>query len=1129
MTAKFLRYKLGKIAIAITVLAITTLSCTDDLAYRQDADGPSGEKAVISLSFEVREPNRLTRADIDEYDAKRVKTIWVGIYNASTGDNTANVYITSGQHGFTAGTNNHVKSILTGIPTKSGKSYIVAVANPDQYVGITTGDDPDNENAKKSLTELLADAKSWDAYKSIIVTGVAGQNNSVDIQTPAINGNQGLLMSGIYTEKAHDNHSSSHPDISETAYYIPAGENTLTGAIHLRRLISHINFNIQASGTIVEITPQSYQVHNVPFASWLHERVEDNPSSDNRIGYANAGDALEPNYANNKLYRNSLVFTSTSFDKEVENNITSYSFDFWMMENKREGIQNFRDGMTENERYATREQEYGVDGKYYPTAQSGTVKSSGIFVSLSGFDNPTLNNRAAYVDIPCVVKYKSVTSEENGIPGSSNPGVTDNEGLLNPGAVRTANITYRIHLGYINKDAKDFNSYRNSDYTYNVKISDLHSVIVEVFREKDPQPGGFGDVTDVSDKFFELDAHYGVFNIFLDKEDLSTFSYRMVCYENNQPHEIIGGSKEVDNPDTQITEANEKYYNWVRLVYTGNTTENETYEAKLAPYPGIYGADLLYLNDLLPNNSRVAPSPGWYTVYINEHVYETSADETGGNWKSYVNQPDRMLWINVAQKISADGSSVFYKAKYAAAQRSIQTYYNTTGDNVSAIGVEHENENFGMNIRWTNAVSIYGLNADNGRWNVWSKLEDTQKDRRWDNFISLNVLQKVNPITNNKLPSTVTPSQKKGGLRYVPMINTLTGLNSNMGDHPNYANAATASATDYDPQNSGDIQYIQAMYACMNRNRDENGNGTIEASELKWYLPASGKYLRVILGRNSLSTPILNYVNNEVLPYKTKAQDAFFLLVSSDNKVIWAVEGMSSSPFVGTSYCAPPWQVRCIRNLGTNLNKEIANSEDDGVDPAYSKDVSGTSAIVRVQHYYGTSLRNPTTTPLPVHKTNSEYNRLARYGFEVAYIGNNSAEPNNKTEEEKIPEYARSSAANFMNYLEGDLAITGWDTSVTHYIPCETLNNGTKKGWRVPNQKELTIMLRLKILKSRWDNEFFTSCTTEYWDNGGSSSTALNLNNYRLAAARVWDNGMTQESYNGMQLIRCVRDLQPGE
>ena len=292
MTAKFLRYKLGKIAIAITVLAITTLSCTDDLAYRQDADGPSGEKAVISLSFEVREPNRLTRADIDEYDAKRVKTIWVGIYNASTGDNTANVYITSGQHGFTAGTNNHVKSILTGIPTKSGKSYIVAVANPDQYVGITTGDDPDNENAKKSLTELLADAKSWDAYKSIIVTGVAGQNNSVDIQTPAINGNQGLLMSGIYTEKAHDNHSSSHPDISETAYYIPAGENTLTGAIHLRRLISHINFNIQASGTIVEITPQSYQVHNVPFASWLHERVEDNPSSDNRIGYANAGDAL---------------------------------------------------------------------------------------------------------------------------------------------------------------------------------------------------------------------------------------------------------------------------------------------------------------------------------------------------------------------------------------------------------------------------------------------------------------------------------------------------------------------------------------------------------------------------------------------------------------------------------------------------------------------------------------------------------------------------------------------------------------------------------------------------------------------------------------------------------------------
>ena len=72
-------------------------------------------------------------------------------------------------------------------------------------------------------------------------------------------------------------------------------------------------------------------------------------------------------------------------------------------------------------------------------------------------------------------------------------------------------------------------------------------------------------------------------------------------------------------------------------------------------------------------------------------------------------------------------------------------------------------------------------------------------------------------------------------------------------------------------------------------------------------------------------------------------------------------------------------------------------------------------------------------------------------------------------------------------------------------------------------------MLRLKILTSHANDQLFTSCTTEYWDNAGSSSTSLNLNNYRLAAARVWDNGMTQAWYNDMRRIRCVRDLQPGE
>ena len=48
--------------------------------------------------------------------------------------------------------------------------------------------------------------------------------------------------------------------------------------------------------------------------------------------------------------------------------------------------------------------------------------------------------------------------------------------------------------------------------------------------------------------------------------------------------------------------------------------------------------------------------------------------------------------------------------------------------------------------------------------------------------------------------------------------------------------------------NGNNIQYIEALQACMNRNRDENGNGVIDAAELKWYLPASGKICTYYLG-----------------------------------------------------------------------------------------------------------------------------------------------------------------------------------------------------------------------------------------------------------------------------------------
>ena len=1099
------------------VLVSVLVSCTDQINYNSPEYGPEGEHATISLNFGIAGMTQLTRADEDN-DYSRVKTLWVGIYNATTGERTFGGMMSKNTNGFAEG-NDHTLHSLKNIETKSGKSYIVAVANPDNYTGFTLSASGGNPEYT-SLDELLDKALKWDDYKSIIITRSIIQDSHIDIQAPVTASGAGLIMSGIYDQNP-DPRSAVHPVIEESPVYISAGENSLNGAIHLRLLQSHIKFSIKASGEIVELTPQSYQVHNVPFASWLHEHTS---ASD----IQNAGDAMEPDFSKNNNYLSSLVFTSTSFTKDETNvkgiTSTTYSFDFWQMENKRTGLDSCKE-------YSDREKEYGTDGTYEPSGSSN-YRNSGLFMSLTPFDNPSLNNMATYIDIPCIVKYRESTSDETAKPDGVKE---DTDGLLQPGAVRSANITYRVHLGYVTpqKDPKDFNCFRNSEYTYRMTVSNLHNVIVEAFREGDKQPGAFGDVTDVSDTFFQLDAHYGVFNIFLSEDDLKAFSFRMLAYEKNSPVEITG---EKDS-EAQITSDNWKYYNWISLLYTNNTDPySETQKKELKPYPGSdsyqdyvnKSAKLLYLNDFIPNQDGSAKQQaGWYTVFINEYTYENSPNEKASNWHDYVNQPDRMFWINVAQKISADGSSVFFKAKYAGSQHSIQTYYTTTDDTETAIGVEYENENLGMNLRWTAAVGSQNLDRDNGRANILNLVSG----KEWDNFITRSEWQKVNPITNKivteALPSRFTTEQIKGGYRNVPMVNLLSiGDDIAMSDDEKgpYYKASICSATEYDPQtNHATAQFVQTMYSCMNRNRDENGDGKIDASELKWYLPASGKYLRIILGRNSLPSPVMTYVNNEDLPYRDKAQNGIFLYLSSDNKVIWTIEGLSSSIFYDSNpYCSPPWQIRCIRNLGTDLD----DTSNDNVTPAYEGIKTGTSAVVKVVHYYGSSLRNPRTDPLPVHKTNSEYNSLARYGFEVAYIGNNLSEPSTQNQDEaQIPGIATESPENFENFLEANFS--GDDQK---YNPCEALNNQSeKKGWRIPNQKELAIMMRLGVLNTKDNYQFLTSCTTEYWDSNGTSTTPLNLANYRLAGARVWDSSMTQALYSNMKRFRCVRDRQSDE
>lgn len=1116
-----------KTVMVAAVFLVSAVGCSDDIDYPAGS-GPEGENTKLTLKINVTEATKLSRATSDSY----VKSLWVGIYNASTGQRTNTQYFFTRNEDVPG----HAFKTLENIECKSGNSYIVAVAN---YEDQTATDMRDKSTG--TLAEKLEKATTWEAYCALAIEQNMA-SGGVDISVAEPSGE--LIMSGAYYESNHD--AGTAPGEMKQVY-ISSKTAKLTGAIHLRRLWSKNTLNISAAGDIVSMELLDVEIINVPKYSWVQDRAV-TAGLDGDLTTVNAGDILDSKALENSSYLTSMRFTPPS-EITVKDNV--YTFSFWQFENKRTGSA---------ADYADREIEH----------KDAAGKNTGIYTSLCSAAAGDVNNNATYVKIHANITYKN--------PGSLiNPDgieVGDNAGQL-PGsaASRTAEVSYIVHLGYIGKIASDFNCNRNTNYTYYITAESVGKILLEAFIENDSehQPGAEGTVTDVTDKIETMDAHSGQFNIFLTADQVKGFTFSMRTYASGSVKSFYYNS-DTDNNIPASTENDFKYYNWIELIPTGldvgkkDSEIDKNNERIFAEYPNIVngreGKHVYYPHEL----PKSGEDGQWFTVIVNEYAYERPysyegtiygnkqyGDESGDNWKTYVNQPNRQAWFNVAQETSKDGESVYYKSKYALTQRSFQTYYNTSESSCeTALAVEHINENFGQNIRW---LGNAGASGDNGRSNLWTAVSG---DPQWSSYLDVTSQQNVNAI-NNKVQTADTDLDLSA--RVYPLIKQklMTGLTGNSGHFD------TGASEQYDPQHGTDAQYINAIYACLNRNRDENGNGQIDAAELKWYLPGAGKYLRLILGRNSLSTPLMDYAQSKLYDKCGDDANTRYHYIASDGKIIWVDEGLSSSNFLnGGAWSHAPWQLRCIRNLGTNLNSP--GDKEDGVDAAYNDkdyDSSTLGGVVKVKHYYGTALREPTTSPLPMHKASAPENKLARYGFEIAPRGNFA----NATKDREAPaQFIKTSdhtvtqaygPSNMATYKE-------YSDSIAIASPCQDLNkNSGRIGWRVPNQKEIAIMMRMGILGSTAESyswveqsflgfsywtlqasqngmgtqDGFMTCTQEHWTNFddnkgtlGSSTEELSWN-YRMVTAEPVNKIATATNWKAkyVRAVRCVRDLTAAE
>ncbi len=948
----------------------------------------------------------------------------------------------------------------------------MAVANVENP-GVTV-DENGNVSAKAPLSDLLSKADTWNQFLAISACAPTTTDqlfNGISQTYPTI------PMSGIYSSSPDVNtHPAKWEDACYEPVFIPAdnsGKYTLPGVIHLRRLISQINFNLKP-GPDVTITPQSFTVVNAPNYSWLYERksgiagVAANPGD-----YCTEGKQADF-YTTSELFANNYIYPAAD---------GSYTFNFWQGENKHTALAD-ADCDTYDKR--ERESKQAVEGT--TPGSSSSLENTGIFISLSG-NSWTPNNMASYVIVRCDVKLK-------------NPVTLDGHNYT-----REGNGVYIIHLGYCEgntpaEKSADFNCRRNIDYTYNVTITDVNNIYVEANLGTENQPGAEGLVSDVENETIMLDCHYGAFNVQLSDQELGftpsdyTFGYIVQAF--------FRGVQYTFDENTVIPDNQRGLVRWIELRPT--TDENTLADYKpLATEKG--GDGRTFTLDMVKPGALSADcrsATGWYTVFVNEYTYESDSDESSGNdnWRYYVNQDSRRAYIRVMHGISVDGQSTYAKSKYGVSQRSIQTYYSlenytaAEGDIPArtAIGVEHTNEMRGLNMRSSYAPTNV-LDDANGRYNVWAWLNGTRSggtaprtgaaSKKWSDVVQINTLQSIPSVDEIQYYTQAAATQKLPALAQ-------------------YGGNLNLSAQDPQPGSYNRSDYIEAINACMNRNRDLNGNGSIEPEELRWYVPALGKYLRMILGRNSLQSPLMDYANIQRINTIGGDNGYATRLVSyaSNNTVLWAMEGLSSSAWDGGSGSLPtyvkggPWEVRCIRNLGSNM---ASVTKGEKVSAAYTHDAA--TRTVTMSYYDLNSIRTEKLEYLPVHNiANQNYNRCY-YSFE---------------------------------YQSANLGgtYTGNDLLYNNYNPCSSLNTDGETGWRVPNQKELTIMRNLGVLNTVNSNNPYLSCSVSYYTTSGYGMlTDPNLNSRKFMAVINYNdnNGnlvsnATQTEASTAGTIRCVRD-----
>lgn len=1037
MTTKSI-YKIGK-TLATLALLPALYGCKDDLKLDGYEYIEEGLPATLNLTVSVPSMTSYTRGtgagstEPGTETASQVNDLWIGVFSSTTGEKTGEKVVSFNDPTSTEqGEDLHIdlEGIKLKVLTSSGYSYVVAVANAESNNGTIDGQN------KKNLLELLREVDTWEEYSNIAA--------ALDIPTN-VKRDDVLLMSG----SLQDNEVSPNYDFAPQTVGIQAGENNKAEKVHLRRLDAYNLFTVKAAKNVT-IEPVSWQVCNMPALTWVKER---NTGADDEFVnasdvYLNVGD-FGSGYNGNIAYQNTDKFERSTFDAMSKEDFASatgknleegsydeasgiWAFDFYQRENRRTGIIDIPEDMSNEDAYNFREQEFkngDVNTGWYKSLVSAPgTQIPAVPVNLA---SGLYNNNASYVVLHMKVQYWYKIGDENATPVAPDLAAQQTGEYL----FRTADVNYTIHLGYCNDfgngKANDFNCRRNSQYTYDITIAGVDKVRVEAQdKEEEPQPGAEGDVTDSSGNIFALDSHYGVVNVKLTNKQRKELIWRIQAPFGDNVINLLGHADGLDvskvlNPEAftyangnqAVREAlpNNQFYNWVQIrptedentiahypgdprlfnkqdgnwsAYNGYDLKNVKPAATKDNQDGVWYLDQLADPDNFPHHKATAAedenTEHWYTLFIDEYVYENqyapgTNSLTGGyhdpigHWYDYVNRDERKLWLSIEETyVSKDKESVYNIAKYMIAQESIQTYYSPSRAE-KAVGIESINESY---------VADWNSHKHTGDGDWWSFAggtpdyngNDENNPDSSDNYNGGNY--SANDGYYNQYWYVQTASNG-GPLKWSQVFNLdyqgdYQDMTQTFRDGDRYRiNTTIANQTFNIPDHENIF-----MDACMARNRDLNNDGEIDTNEVRWYLPTEERYTRIILGSVSLRYPLLEISNFSRDDITAGYGTSYAHYASSNKRKTWADEMAATGYLWGSS--AKAGNLRCVRTIGQDpgLKPESPSEPVYNIPDAYFVHDEGN--IIELNYYRLAALRGFSTGYFPTHDISDPMSRSSR-------------------------------------------------------------------------------------------------------------------------------------------------------